>query len=136
MMGNNPGTMGSIFEKLRIQTSEVSMGPSECDEERRSESIEPLPISEAGTQETSETIEIPSTQLAATPRPRKKGRPKVLSDIPRKATQVFFTEEERALAAKIGDGSMADGLRTALLYYCEVKQISLEEVEETTVSSL
>ena len=55
----------------------------------------------------------------AVPRPdRSRGRPKVLSDEPRSATQIFLTDSERDSAKRIG-GQMSTGIRMALEFYLE-----------------
>lgn len=52
------------------------------------------------------------------PRPsRGRGRPRILSEDKRKATQIFLTESERELATRIGKGQMSVGIRLALESY-------------------
>jgi hypothetical protein len=76
-------------------------------------------LSTESVDESEDPVPAPTVDLAVKEivTRKRKGRPRILSDEERKATQIFLTDNERKLASKIGNGSMAEGLRKALHAY-------------------
>ena len=83
------------------------------------------PLEEAPREEDPEPGDLPPpAPPVRVPRPdRSRGRPRILSDEPRSATQIFLTASERDSAKKIG-GQMSQGIRTALEFYLENHLVS------------
>lgn len=139
MSENNPQPV-SMIERLMQLTSQVGdepgkppASPPPVSPPSPSVSSPPPPVtpvveSEKPVEPEKEEPESPQfTKLAAPPKKgKKKGRPKTLSDEPRQATQIFLTENERLMASTIGeDGKMADGIRKALLFFCEKNDLTV-----------
>lgn len=102
---------------------------SETTEELPQESPQEAPQAQESVEEApkpqKKTSKAPKASEGFTPAPpvdvprksKNRGRPKVLSEEERKATQIFLTDSERALAIKIGKGQMSSGIRIALEAY-------------------
>jgi len=111
--------LDQLSEELDPKTAISSEKPGEA----KTSVKEPETVVEATiTEKVEDNMEIkdeikPADPITV-PRPsRGRGRPKVLSDEERRATQIFLTENERSLAKKIGKGRMSEGIRLALESY-------------------
>ena len=60
---------------------------------------------------------VPASPVKVPRKEQGRGRPRILSEAKRKATQIFLTDSERQLAINLGKGQMSTGIRIALEAY-------------------